>query len=184
MSPRFIAPCLAVLLVCISILAAGDPDKTKANGNPYRNSKVGDFAVYKTGDKGLTPTTKKTVAAKDEKSVKLKITVSAGFKSFESELTIDLTKPYVIPIAHPFIKEGKFAKTGDGTEKIKVAGKQYNANWVTGKYTGKSVGGKEITSEIKVWFSKDAPLDGLLRMKVGLTDADLTTELIESGSAK
>jgi hypothetical protein len=35
-----------------------------------------------------------------------------------------------------------------------------------------------LTSEIKIWFSKDAPLDGLLRMKLGLKDGDLITELI------
>ena len=187
MSHRFIAPALVILLLCISVPAAGDGAKTKPNGNPYRTAKVGDFAVYKTftaKGKGFATTTKKTVAAMDGTSVKLKITRTAGFKSIESELTIDLTKPYDIPISHPFIKQGKFAKTGQGTEKIKVAGKEYNANWIAGKYTGKGLKGTALTSQIKVWFSKDAPLDGLLRMKVGLVDGSVTTELSKSGTAK
>jgi hypothetical protein len=169
-------------------LGAGDGKKDdKEKPNPYRTAKVGDFAIYKTfsmneGMEIPLGAEKKTVTAKDEKSVTLKITR----ESKERELKIDLTKPYEIPVSELLIvvRQGKFAKAGEGTEKIKVAGKEYNANWIAGKFTGKFPTGEETTSEIKVWFSKDAALDGLLRMKAGLGDGSLTMELSESGSAK
>jgi RNA polymerase sigma factor (sigma-70 family) len=155
---------------------------TLKRDNPYRTAKVGDFAVYKWttkfgfGGKEKESTQKMTVTARDEKSVKLKMSSST---SAESERTIDLTKPY--DILSPFKKEGKFEKTGEGTEKIKVAGKEYNANWISGKHCLTTPSGKEFNLEIKVWFSKDAPLDGLLRMKL---DNNTNAELTESGSAK
>jgi hypothetical protein len=175
------------MMVSAILLASGpsagqDKKDDKENLSPYRTAKVGDFAIYKAagefGGKGWESTRKETVTAKDKKSVKLKvINISTGK---EREKTIDLTQPYEYPTLRFFKAGGTFKKTGEGTEKIKVAGKAYDANWIAGTITAK-VKGKQFTGlEMKVWFSKDAPLDGFLRMKMGKS----SDELIEFGSVK
>jgi len=207
MAHRFSAPALVILLLCVPVLAGGDSDKTKAIGNPFGTTKVGDFAVYKRDYGNVIiieghETWKKTVTAKDEKSVKLKVEGNpAGYginvEGNKVEWTIDLTKPYdmvleAVRMVHLVRKEDKFEKIGEGTEKIKVAGKEYNAHWITGKLTSKQPGVGEVIPNIKVWFSKDAPQDGLLRIKTGpkkeetgfIKEKTIVVELSESGSTK
>lgn len=203
---------LAPLLICAAAgERAGGSDKTKAIGNPFGTTKVGDFAVYKRDYGNVIliqghETWKKTATAKDQKSVKLKFERD-GLVRHEVERTIDLIKSYdmvlesvwmvhpVLVMAHPILirEDDKFEKTGEGTEKIKVAGKEYNAHWITGKLTRQGPGPGEIIPNIKVWFSEDAPLDGLLRIKTDLRKKDsftpnkresITVELSEFGSAK
>jgi hypothetical protein len=176
-----------VVMVSAILLASGpsagqDKKDDKEKLHPYSTTKVGDFAIYKAAGeiegKGWESTRKETVTAKDEKSVKLKvINLSTGK---ESEKTIDLTEPYEYPTLRFFKAGGTFKKTGEGTEKIKVAGKEYDANWIAGTVTTKVMGKEATSAEMKVWFSKDAPLDGFLRMKM----AKSSEELIEFGAVK
>jgi hypothetical protein len=168
---------LSAIFLATGPSAGQDKKDDKEILNPYRTAKVGDFAIYKLVRKGKESTVKKTVSAKDEKSVKLNVSDSNGP---EREVTIDLTKPLArIPV--PDSKWATFKKTGEGKEKIKVAGKEYDANWISGKMTTEFPKGGEVALELKTWFSKDAPLDGVLRFKTGSV---ITMELIESGSAK
>ena len=51
----------------------------------------------------------------------------------------------------------KVEKVKDGKEKIKAAGKDYECQWQTYKVTGKAMG-VEISADVKVWTSKDLPL--------------------------
>jgi hypothetical protein len=157
--------------------------------NPYSTAKVGDFVAYKMTTsvmgKDIELTTKQTVTAKEEKEVRVKIaTTFMGNALPGQETKIDLTKPYD-PAAALGNKKGKFDKTGEGKEKIKVGGKEYETNWMSGKVVADvGVGGKKIESDVKFWFSKSVPLTGLVKMELKSNAANMVMELSESGNEK
>jgi hypothetical protein len=193
MRQRLFVPAFVLMLACVSVPFAGEKDKgkgqAKAGDNPFRTAKVGDFASYKMTTKvagnDLEGTMKLTVTEKDEKMVKLKSSVSLmGLSLPGQDTTVDLTKPYdVIGAVNQGQKGGTFEKTGEGKEKIKVAGKEYDANWIAGKINAEAKGVK-IDSEVKVWFSKEVPLNGMLKMETKAAIANVVLELLEFGSAK
>src|SRR5205085_6871485 len=93
MKIRFIAALLALALP----LVARAEDKKEAE-NPYKNSKVGDFAEYKMvtklGPLNLEGTIKQTVMKKDDNEAIIKVETNInGMASPAKEQTIDLTKP-------------------------------------------------------------------------------------------
>ena len=153
MSTRLIAAALAVCLAPLAARAADDD-------NPYKNVKVGDFATYKMETKvanfTITGDITQTVTAKTEKEATVKATGKLNINGMmmdipAAEQKIDLTKPYdptkiggagaLPPGVDVAVEKGK-----EGKEKVKVAGKEYDATWTD--YTVKA----KVST--RVWSSK------------------------------
>src|SRR5262245_11706612 len=117
----------SVLALAAAPLAARGADEE----NPYKKTKVGDYATYKTTVKvaGMTleGTMTQTVTAKSDKEATVTVTTKVnGMDLPEQKQTIDLTKPYD-PLKSagglPAGTEAKVEKLKDGTEKVKLGDK-------------------------------------------------------------
>lgn len=176
----------AALLAAALPLAARAADEE----NPYKKVKVGDFATYKMTTKAMDRTVEgtatRTVSGKDDKEVVIKMVIKAmGLELPAPDEKIDLTKPYdPTKAALPPGAEVKMEKLKDGKEKVKAAGKEYDCQWETYKVTG-TANGLEIKAEVKVWQSKEIPLQ-MVKLEstgeVGGTKIESVMELTESGS--
>ncbi len=183
---------MRLLLAGVVLALCGVPALHSAEEeNPFKKAKVGDWAEYKMltvamGVK-IDGKLKMTVTAKDDNKATLKPTASikdtpevAG-----QEIEIDLTKPYdpISTAGLPKGTEAKIEKDGDGDEKIKVNGKEYNAKWSKIKMSAK-VMGQDFDADIKYWTSKDVPLSGMIKMEMKSKFADMTMELVGTGGKK
>jgi hypothetical protein len=180
--------CAAVVLA-LAPLARGAEE---AKENPYKKAKVGDWVEYKIvstfGDMKIDGTVKVTVTDKTDKEVTLKsVPTVNGMEAPATETKVDLTKPFD-PLATGTLPQGaeaKVEKTGEGKEKIRVGGKEYDCEWVKMKISGKSQG-IEFTGDAKVWTSPTLPLGGVaktdMNMKVLNMDVNMTMEYAGSGS--
>jgi hypothetical protein len=175
----------AALLVAVAPLAARSADEE----NPYKKVKVGDFATYKIttkfGGATIEGTSTQRVTAKDDKEVTIKVTIKGNGLENSVEQKIDLTKPYDPTKAGlPPGADVKMEKLKDGTEKVRAAGKEYDCKWETYKISGKAMG-VELTGEVKVWQSKDLPLQ-VVKMEstaeIMNNKIESAMELTESGS--
>jgi hypothetical protein len=177
---------VALLLAAAAPLAACAADEE----NPYKKVKVGDYATYKMTTKVMGQTIEgtvtQTVSAKDDKEATLKVTGKVnGMDIPAQEQKIDLTKPYdPTKTAVPPGTDAKVEKLKDGKEKIKAAGKEYDCKWETYKVSGNAMG-IEMKAEVKVWQSKDMPLQ-VVKMEMTAEFAGMKMEmemnLSESGS--
>ncbi len=179
--------CLIPLaLIAISVGAATQGQEK--NDNPFKTAKVGDYVAYKMtnsvmGNK-VELNMKQTVTAKNEKEVTLNTTVTfMGNALPGQDSKVDLTKPYDPAAAATANQKGKFEKTGEGKEKIKVGNKEYDCTWMTGKVIA-DANGKKLESDIKAWFSQSIPLTGMVKMEMKSNVANVVIELSDSGSAK
>jgi hypothetical protein len=172
----------------VAFLATSVSQGQEKNENPFRKAKVGDFVAYKMttslmGNK-LELSMKQTVTAKNEKEVTLNTaTMFMGNALPGQETKVDLTKPYDPAAAATGDKKGKFEKTGEGKEKIKIGNKEYECTWMTGKVTA-DANGMKLESDIKAWFSPSVPLTGMIKLEMKSDLANVVMELSESGSAK
>ena len=175
---------IALVLACVPMIASAD-DKD----HPYKSAKKGDWVSYKTstdfGGFKSDSTVKQVVTAKDDKSVTLKISVTAMGTEFPpQEHKIDLTKPFdPSTVGAPGAANAKVEKLDSGKETIEVAGKKYECEWVKKKMTI-DANGMKIESESKVWTSKSAPLGGMVKMETKLAQGSTTMELTGSGTEK
>jgi hypothetical protein len=177
---------LAALLVVLAPVAA----RAAEEENPYKKVKVGEYATYKMstkfGGQTIEATATQTVTAKDEKEATVKMTIKAnGMELPGQEVKIDLTKPYdPTKTGIPAGADVKVEKLKDGKEKIKAGGKEYDCKWESFKVTGKAMG-LEIAAEVKVWQSKDLPLQ-MVKMEsiaeLAGQKVETVMELSESGS--
>jgi hypothetical protein len=156
--------------------------------NPFKKAKVGDWAEYKmaTNAMGINidAKLKMTVTAKTDKEVTLKTAAIVNNMELPGQETkIDLTKPYdpTNTANLPKGTEAKVEKGGEGKEKVKIGGKEYDTNWMKMKVNAK-VNGMDFDSDIKVWISKDVPLSGMVKMEMKSKLADMTMELTGTGS--
>jgi hypothetical protein len=177
--------CVASVAVAL-VLAAGARAQERGE-NPFKDAKVGDYLTYKMTmsimGKDNEGTMKETVTAKTDKEVILKSETTPG-KGKEQTRTIDLTKPYD-PIAF-FLhedKDAKFAKSGEGDEKIQVGDKTYECHWVAGKVTS-SAGELKNGIDVKMWRSKSVPLSGLVKLEAKTDQFNMRVELTGSGHEK
>jgi len=184
----------AVLVLAVAPVAARAADEE----NPFKNAKVGDYAVYtattKFAGNNIDGTFTQTVTAKTDKEATIKgvIVINLGGKEqkVEQEEKIDLTKPYDPSksggASLPGGGELKAEKDKDGKEKLKVAGKEYDTTWTSYKIKVK-VMNQEIPGDMKVWVAKDMPL-GMVKMVVNLEfggqKIEAATELKETGNKK
>jgi hypothetical protein len=173
-------------VVCLAPLAAPAQEKTE---NPYKKAKVGDFVAYRMTTsvmgKDIALDMKQTLSAKDDFEATLKTSITLMGNELKSETSkVDLTKPFdPVAAVTQGNKKGKFEKTGEGKEKIKVGGKEYDCTWVGGKVVA-DVMGKKLESDVKIWIAKTVPLSGMVKMEIKSNLADVKMELSDSGSAK
>ena len=171
-----------VLLICFSPASRAADDQ-----NPYRDSKVGDWVEYKMTGKNMEGSTKMTIVSKDDKELTYEIAASFSFMGNKmvapvQTMKIDLTKDYdAISAANLKANNVKIEKLDQGMEKLKVAGKEYDTKWNKLRATA-TVNEMTIVTEYKMWFSKDVPLSGLVRMDTTASDMTTKLELIGSGS--
>jgi hypothetical protein len=178
------------MIVGLMMLAAPLAARAADEENPYKKVKVGDYATYKMTTKvagqTIDGTVTQTVSAKDDKEATLKVTGKVnGMDIPVQEQKIDLTKPYdPTKTAVPPGTEAKVEKLKDGKEKIKAGGKEYDCKWETFKVSGNAMG-IEMKGEVKVWQSKDMPLQ-VVKMEMTAEFAGMKMEmemnLSETGS--
>lgn len=150
--------------------------------NPYKKAAVGDWVEYRMTGPNMEGKTKMTIVAKDDKEVSYEVAATFNGQTAPlQKLKIDLTKSYD-PIAAANMKANnvKIEKVGEGTNKIKVGEKDYGTTWTKLKSTT-TVGDISIVSDYQMWFSKDVPLSGLVRMDTTTSTITTRVELIGSG---
>ena len=188
MTVRMIVAALTFCLAPIAVRAADNEDF-----NPYKNTKVGDFATYKlnikVGPLTIAGTTTQTITAKTDKEATVKVVSTVnGMESPPQTQMIDLTKPYDPTKASglPQGVEATVEKLKSGNEKIKAVGKEYESTWTTYKIKAKAMG-MDVNADCKVWMSKDIAL-GVAKMEMTATvmnqQMEMTLELTEAGNKK
>lgn len=192
MSVRLFA---AALAICCAPMAASAADE---DFNPYKNTKVGDYANYKMTMKvagfAVSGNTTQKVTAKTDKEATVQVTGSIELNGMKMDIpeqsqTIDLTKPYDPTKVGGGLPPGtdvKVVKGKEGKEKVKVGGKEYDCTWTT--YTVKgNANGQDIVANVKAWMSKDVPL-GMVKMEMNADVAkmkmEMSMEMTESGNKK
>jgi hypothetical protein len=182
MTTRILTAAVAVAVGAFAVRAADD--------NPYKDTKVGDFATYtmkvSVGTLNLEGKTRQTVTAKNDKEAKIKVTSNVnGMEVPAQEQTIDLTKPYdptqvggLPPGATATVEKGQ-----TGAEKIKIGQKEYETNWTSYKVKAKA-NNTDIDATVKVWSSKAVQM-GMVRLQMTANVAgmqmEMTMELAETG---
>ncbi len=183
------SPLVFLALALVPLAARGaDAD------HPYKDAKVGDFTVYtvttKVGGLAIPGTMTQTVTARTEKEVTIKaVTVIEALgqkKEQEKEQKIDLTQPFDPSKAANVPAGVKITKGKEGTEKLKLGGKEYECAWAAYTATGQAKG-KDVGIEMKIWTAKGLAM-GVVKTEV-LTEVngqkiELTMELKESGKKK
>ena len=182
----------ARLLAALSLLAVVPIAVAADEENPYKKTKVGDYATYKMVTKvagmNLEGTMTQKCTAKSDKECTIKVEVNVnGMDVPAPEQKIDLTKPYdPTKAAFPDGTDAKIEKLKDGKEKIKVGGKEYDAKWESYKVKIKA-NGMEIDAEMKSWTSNDIPMF-MAKMEMTAEVAgmkiEVEMELTESGNKK
>ena len=175
----------AVLALAVLVYSAAPELLQAADENPFKSAKVGDWVEFKQATQmaagNMEATMKQTVTAKDEKTVTLKMEVSAnGMKPPPQEVKIELDKPYD-PTQTP--ENAKIEKLKEGDETITAGGKEYKCHWVQSKVTVDHEGTK-FETESKSWISKDAPLGGLVKMEMEIKAMGTKTLMELTGSGK
>ena len=175
------------LLACLASAAYAADDE-----NPFHKAKLGDWAEYTMSGPNVSGTTKMTITAKDDKEVTYEIT--SKFSAFGQEtvapvqkIKVDLSKSYDPVIAGNLKSNStKIETLREGSEKVKVAGKEIDAKWTNQRATT-TVNDMKIVTDTKMWLSKDVPVSGLVKMEstttgVGSAGTTSTVELVNSGS--
>jgi len=183
MKARLLAAALALLCAPFAIAAEEE--------NPYKKTKIGDYASYKMTTKvaglNIEGTVKQIVTAKDDKEVTIKTEGKVnGMDIPAQEQKIDLTKPFDPTKAGnlPAGTEVKVEKLKDGTEKVKVGGKEYETKWETYKMNMKAMG-MEFEANMKVWQTKELNIP-MVKMEMTAdvmgNKMEVAMELTETGN--
>jgi hypothetical protein len=182
---------VAVVALALASVVARAADEE----NPYKNAKVGDFAVYTMDTKvagiAVNGTITQKVTKKDEKEATVEVTGTLEFGGNKMDIPaqtqkIDLTKPFdpTKGANLPAGTDAKVEKGKEGKEKLKVNGKEYDCTWTT--YTVKAkVMNQDIDADVKAWMAKDVPT-GMVKMTmtadVGGQKMEMKMELKEAGN--
>jgi len=172
----------AAVLVCFVPTIQGADDD-----NPYRNAKVGDWVKYKMTGKNMEGSTKMTVTFKDDKELAFDVAASFSFMGNEQvapvqTMKIDLTKSYdAVSAANLKANNVKIEKLDEGKQTLKAAGKDYETKWTKFRATT-TLNEQVIVTDYTMWFCKDVPLSGLVRMDTTASEITTRLELIGSGS--
>jgi hypothetical protein len=143
----------------------------------------------KVAGSGIAGMASQSLIEKTDKEAKLKVVQTVnGMDSPPQIQTIDLTKPYdpTKGMGLPPGFEGTVKKLKDGTEKVKVAGKDYDTTWASYEVTGK-IAGMDAKASIKKWTTKEIPL-GLAKLEmtaeIGSQKMEVLMEAAEFGNKK
>ena len=200
MNRRLFATILALAIVPAANSAPA-PKSGDEDGAPYKAAKVGDYATYKmtvaVAGTNIDGSMTQTIAARTDKELTIKtmsrMTANGmALPASEQQSTIDLTKP-IDPVQATLMGLGgpaggpvpKVEKIKEGKEKVKVAGKEYEATWTTFKVNLNAGVGQPMDAEMKVWTSGKF---SMYTLKVEMTTdvagmkMQMTMELTESGT--
>jgi hypothetical protein len=180
------------LLAAALALAAAPVAFAADDENPYKKAKVGDFSTYKMTTKvagaNIEGTMTQEVTAKDDKEATVRTSGKvSGTDIPPNDVKIDLTKPYDPTKATGPLPPGanvQVEKLKDGKEKIKVAGKEYDATWETYKMKVTQAG-MSFEAEMKVWQSKEVAIP-ILKMEMNAEvqgqKMEVAMEMTETGN--
>jgi len=134
-----------------------------------------------------TMTMKQTVKAKDDKEVTLLVEMTALGRNMSNEIKVPLDQPYD-PASNNMPKNAKFEKIADGSETLKIGGKDYACTWMQGKIIMKD-GTTDVTGTSKTWSCPEVPLSGMVKMESQMTmnmggqemKTEMTMELQDCG---
>ncbi len=185
MKARLLAFALALVVAPLAVAAEEE--------NPYKKTKVGDYASYKMTTKvaglNIEGTVTQQVTAKSDKEVTIETTGKVnGMDIPAQKQTIDLTKPFDPTKAGsvPAGAQVKVEKLKEGTEKVKVGGKEYATKWETYKMKMKAMG-MEFEADMKVWQAKELKIP-VVKMEMTADvmgqKMEVSMELTESGTKK
>ena len=187
---RSFVAALALVVAPVAARAADDD-------NPYKNAKIGDYAMYtmttKVAGINVNGTITQKVIEKSDKEATIEVTGTIEFGGNKMDIPaqkqkVDLTKPFdpTKGANLPGGAEAKVEKGKEGKEKIKVNGKEYDTTWTTYKVKAKAMG-QDIDADVKAWTAKDVPT-GMIKMtmtaEVAGQKMEMTMELKETGNKK
>src|SRR5262249_46694846 len=150
-------------------------------------AKVGDWVEHKMTGPTFEGTSKITITEKTDKEVTYKVegTFTANGTKMVAPVQmqkVDLTKNYdAVSAANLNSKGVKIETVDEGKEKLKIGDKEYDTTWKKLRST-QTVNDMKIVSEYKMWFSKDVPVNGLVRMDTMVAGTMTKLEIIGSGS--
>jgi predicted TIM-barrel fold metal-dependent hydrolase len=183
MNVRLLAPLLALAVA---------PFALGADENPYKKAKVGDYSTFKMSTKvmglNIEGTLTQTVTAKDDKEATIKTSGKVNNMDIPAqEQKIDLTKPFDPAKAASNLPAGaQIEKLKEGTEKVKVGGKEYDTKWESYKMKLTAMG-MTFEADMKVWQAKDLAIP-MVKMEmtadVGGNKVETVMELESTGSGK
>ncbi len=174
-------------------LAAPVPEGAKPvpEVHPLKDARVGDFATYgmtiKIKDHFIYGCMSQTITAKTDKDITIETAMSINnnpCSSSCSKHTIDFTKPFDPTAQHSTPEVGtRFVKGKTGTEKLDLAGKEYEADW-TGYRVAKKNDVREYEQDLTIWRAKSVP-GFYAKIEVNCLDGTVATyELTETGRKK
>jgi hypothetical protein len=169
----------AAVIACVFCLGVARAEE-EAWVSSLKDAKVGDWVEYKmkaaAGAKhDMEMTQKRTVTAKDDKSITLKNEMTVMGHAMSREVVIPLDKPYNPGVSDP---EAKVEKLEEGSEKLTINGKDYDTHWI--KYKGTTKKGDAV--EGKVWLAKGISMGGMVKMEGTAERGNVTMELVNFGS--
>lgn len=177
---------LAVLLAFVVPVASAQEGE-----NPYRKAKVGDYSTYKItlkiSSQNVEGTITQTVSEKSDREVTIVTTGTVNAAPIQPvDHKIDLTKAFdptktggLAPGTQTKVEKGK-----DGTEKVKLGGKDYDTKWETFKVKV-TANGMEFDTDMKVWQVKDLAMPMVkleMQTEVAGNKMEVVMELTESGN--
>ncbi len=194
-------------IICAAAVAAlfflGWPAELHAQGNAYKDAKVGDWTQYKISTKSTNKRgsdiskdsqsvyiKKETVIARNKEFVTIRVETEAEGKAGKStEMKIPL-KPDK-NINSNLAKRSKVEKLGSGEEVLNIGGKKYPCKWFKQKTVAKITIGSNVV-ESKSWISDLVPLTHIVKAvsttKIEMPQFKLTTrttmELIAFGRGR
>jgi hypothetical protein len=177
------------LLITSYLIMVPVPKTMGEPTNPFVNAKVGDWVEYRVVV-GLKPgegqipdfpdmklRTVVTAMTDREATLEVENTAEGGGKKDNPKQVIDLTKPYdritFLDVGNQ--NKGKSKKKDEGREKLAVGAKTYDCTWMTVEPADVGM------QDVKVWFSKDVPLTGLLRLEAKAGGIAIAIEMTGSG---
>ena len=176
--------CMTALLVSMAIGLADAPTE-----NPYAKAKVGDSVSHKmimaNAPAGIPATTiKKTVTAKTDDSVTIKVETMMGDMAMQpQEMKVNLKEKYDPAQGPNKDTKSEVKKLGDGKEKVTVGGKSYDCTWSATEVTT-THNGTKYTAKTKVWMCKDVPLDGIVKTETEANGQKTSMELVATAAGK
>src|SRR5262249_43513934 len=166
-------------IVPSALLAGGD--------NPFAKAKVGEWVEYRMTGPGMEGKTKMTIVAKGDREVTYEVAATLSTLGQEKvaatqRVAVDPKQAYTAIAAANLKRAGtKIETEGEGAEKLKAGGKEFDTKWTKMKCTT-TQNGVTIVSDFKFWFCQDVPVSGLVRMETSTGTFTTKLELIGSGS--